>query len=113
MALQTTTIKNALATTYTTNCTYGALTSSAPGSTTGTEISGGGYARIASAWGTVTAGVVSATAMAFNVNAGTTVVGFEFFNAITAGTYMDGVGITSQTFASTGTYTITPTFTET
>lgn len=111
MTLQTTAIKNALATTYTTTCTYGALTTTAPGSASGTEVSGGSYARIAAVWGTVTAGVASATAMAFNVPGSTTVVGFEFFSASSGGTYEDGCGITSQTFASPGTYTITPTIT--
>jgi hypothetical protein len=31
----------------------------------------------------------------------------------TAGTYYDGVGITSQAFASQGTYAVTPTYTQT
>jgi hypothetical protein len=46
------------------------------------------------------------------VPASTTVVGYEHFSAVTAGTYLDGVSITSQTFASQGTYAITPTYTQ-
>lgn len=108
--MQTTAIKTTVCTAYTGACTYGALSTSAPGTSAGTEVSGGTYARIAASWGTVTA-TATATAMAFNVPASTTVVGFELYNAITAGTYEDGTSITSQTFASAGTYTITPTIT--
>lgn len=108
--MQTTAIKTTVCTAYTGACTHGALTTTAPGATTGTEVTGGTYARIVAAWGTVTA-TATATAMAFNVPASTTVVGFELFNALTAGTYQDGASITSQTFASAGTYTITPTIT--
>lgn len=114
MAIQTSTMKNTLSDAYKGAATHGALTTTAPGGTTGTEVSGGSpaYARKALSWGSSTAGVVSATAAVFDVPASTTVVGFEVFSAITAGTYLDGVGITSQTFASQGTYTITPTFTQ-
>jgi hypothetical protein len=117
MTIQTTIMKNALATAYKNAAVYGALTTTAPGSSTGTEVSGGSYARILAVWGTVggtTAGVVAASPMVFNVpGTPTTVVGFEFFDLVTAGTYQDGCGITSQTFSSAGTYTITPTYTQT
>lgn len=107
-------MKNQLATSYIGTALYGALTTTAPGSSSGTEVTGGSpaYARIAAAWGTVTNGVVSASPMVFNVpGPAVTVVGFEFFNLSSAGIYQDGCGITSQTFSSQGTYTITPTFT--
>lgn len=95
---------------------FGALTTTAPGLTTGTEVSGGSpaYARIAPTWGTASAGAITTTGpLTFNVPASTTVVGFEFFSASTAGTYYDGAGITSQPFSSQGTYAITPTYTHT
>ena len=44
---------------------------------------------------------------------GQTIVGFEIFSATSAGTYYDGVRITSQAFASQGTYAVTPTYTQT
>jgi hypothetical protein len=46
------------------------------------------------------------------VPASTTVVGYEHYDASTAGNYLDGCGVTSQAFASQGVYSITPTFTE-
>lgn len=115
MAIATVLGRTNMATAYSTTIgKYGALTSTAPGSTTGTEISGGSpaYARIAPVWGTASSSAITATGMAFNVASGTTVVGFEFFDAATVGNYLDGVSITSQAFGSQGTYTITPTYTQ-
>lgn len=115
MAIQTSAMKNILSDAYKGAALYGALTTTAPSSTSGTEVSGGSpaYARKSLSWGTSSAGVVSATAATFDVPASTTVVGFEVFSAVTAGTYYDGVSITSQAFASQGTYAITPTYTQT
>ncbi len=112
MAVQTVAMRNKLATAYGANATYGALSTTAPSATAGTEVSGGSYARIAAAWGTAASSAITATAMVFNVPASTTVVGFELYDAATAGNYLDGASITSQTFASAGTYTITPTYTQ-
>lgn len=116
MALQTAAIKNDLATKYSTDCAYGALfTTAGPYTSAGTEPSGGSpaYARLAWSWGSASGGVISATAATFNVPASTTVQGVGMFSAVTAGTYYDGAAITSQTFASQGTYAVTPTFTVT
>jgi len=114
MAIQTGTMKSILSDAYKGSALYGALTTTAPGSSSGTEVSGGSpaYARKSLTWGSSSSGVVSATAVVFDVPTGTTVVGFQVHSAVTAGTYYDGVGITSQTFASQGTYTITPTYTQ-
>lgn len=116
MAIQTATARTLLATAYSTAVgKFGALTTTAPGGTSGTEVSGGSpaYARIAPTWGTASASAITTTGgMAFNVPASTTVVGFEFFDASTAGNYLDGATVTSQTFASQGVYTITPTYTQ-
>lgn len=91
------------------------LTSTAPGSSSGTEISGGSpaYARVAAAWGTPNGvtGVTTGTPAAINVGSGTTVVGAQYWTLITAGTYYDGATVTSQTFATQGTYTVSPTLT--
>lgn len=113
---ESTTFRNAVATSAGTNqMKYGALCTTAPtASAFGTEVTGGSpaYARISAAWGAASAGAITATAMGFNVPASTTVVGFGFFDALTVGNYENACDITSQTFASQGTYTITPTYTQ-
>lgn len=116
----TASMKNTLATAYATAATYGALsTGTVPGSSPGTEVTGGSpaYARIhitaGVAWGTASAGATTAGALSFNVPGGpTTVTGFEIYDAATTGNYLDGCTITSQTFSSQGTYAITPTYTQ-
>lgn len=116
MAIDSTAMKNLLADAYKGAALYGALYS-AMGSagSAGTEISGGSpaYARKAWSWGSSSGGVVSATGAVFDVGSGTTVVGLGMHSAVTAGTYYDKVAITSQVFASQGTYTVTPTYTQT
>lgn len=115
MAIQTLTGRNIMATQYSTQIgKYGALSTTAPGASAGTEVTGGSpaYARIAPAWGTASASAIAAAPLSFNVPASTTVVGFEFYDASTAGNYLDGCTITSQTFASQGLYSITPTYTQ-
>ena len=113
MAIQTATQKNTLATAYGTAAAYGAVYTTAPGATAGTEPSGGSpaYARKALTWGAPSAGVTTVTA-AFDIPAGTTIVGAGVHTALTAGTYLDGAAVTSQAFATQGTYTVTFTFTE-
>lgn len=117
MAIQTVLGRTTMATSYSTAIgKFGALTTgTVPGATTATEVSGGSpaYARIAPSWGTASASVITTTAaLAFNVPASTTVTGFEFFDASTVGNYLDGCTITSQLFSSQGTYSITPTYTQ-
>lgn len=114
MAIQTAQGKEHLAVAYGTNATFGALYTTAPSASAGTEPSGGSpaYARKALTWtaGTVD-GVVTATAT-FDVPAGATIVGAGVHTAVTAGTYLDGGAVTSQAFASQGTYQATFTFTQ-
>lgn len=114
MAIQTTVQKNTLATSYGTAATHAALYTTAPGASAGTEVTGGtpAYARKAITWGAAAGGVVSAT-VTFDVPTGTTVVGAGVHSAITAGTYLDGASVTSQAFASQGTYQLTLTYTQT
>jgi hypothetical protein len=113
MAIQTVTMRNALATAYGTNAAYGALYTTAPGGTAGTEVTGGSpaYARKALSWGAASGSVVTVTAT-FDVPASTTVVGAGVHTAVTAGTYLDGASVTSQNFASQGTYALTFTYTQ-
>lgn len=114
MAVQTVTMRNALATAYKTNAAYAALYTTTPGASAGTEVTGGSpaYARQASNWGTVAASAVTASPAAFNVPASTTVVGAGFHDAVTAGNYLDGGTVTSQNFSSQGTYALTATYTQ-
>lgn len=113
MAIQTVTMRNALATAYGTNAAYGALYTTAPGGSAGTEVTGGSpaYARKALSWGAAASSVVTVTAT-FDVPASTTVVGAGVHTALTAGTYLDGASVTSQAFASQGTYALTFTYTQ-
>ena len=114
MPIQTNQQKENLAVSYGTNATHGAVYTTAPGASAGTEPSGGSpaYARKALTWapGTVD-GVVTATAT-FDIPSGTTVVGVGLHTALTGGTYLDGASVTSQTFASQGTYQVTFTYTQ-
>lgn len=114
MAIQTVTQRNTLAAAYGAAAQYGAIYTTAPGASAGTEPSGGSpaYARKALSWGSPSASAVTATAT-FDVPSGTTVVGAGVHTAVTAGTYLDGASVTSQTFASQGTFTVTFTYTQT
>lgn len=114
MTIQTATQKNNLATAYGTAATHAALYTTVPGGSAGTEVTGGSpaYARKAITWGAPSNGVITAT-VTFDVPAGTTVVGAGVHTALTAGTYLDGAAVTSQAFATQGTYTLTLTYTQT
>jgi len=112
------TMKTALANAYKAAGPYGALFTADPG-TAGTatgEVTGGSpaYARKSLTWGTAANGVVQSAATAFDVPSGATVTFFGVTTAGTAGTadVQDSVAVTSQTFSSQGTYTVTATYTQ-
>jgi hypothetical protein len=111
MAVQTAAMRDNLANAYHTNATHGSVSTTAPGATAGTEPSGGSpaYARKALSWGAGNGGTATAT---FDIPSGTTIVGAQVHNAITAGTYLDGTTVTSQAFSSQGTYQVTYTYTQ-
>jgi hypothetical protein len=111
MAVQTAAMRDILANAYHGAALFGALYSTAPGATAGTELTGGSpaYARKGLTWATNNGGSASAT---FDVPA-VTVNGAGVHSAVTAGTYYDGATVTSQPFASQGTYAATFTFTVT
>lgn len=115
MAIQTTTMKNTLATAYAAAITHIGLATTAPGASRGTEVAGGSpaYARKAANWGSASGGVIVAAPAAHDVPTGTTIVGVNMENALTAGTYQDGATVTSQSFSSQGTYQVTATYTQT
>jgi hypothetical protein len=112
VAIQTVLQRNALATAYGAAATHSALASTTPGATAGTELTGGGYARIALTWATAANSATTASAT-HTVGSGATVAGGMLYDALTAGNYRDGVGVTSQAFSSAGTYTVTYTYTQT
>lgn len=116
MAIATAQGRENLAVAYGVSATHAALFTADPG-TSGTatgEVTGGApaYARKALTWapGTVD-GVVTATAV-FDVPSGTTVTYVGVASASTGSTILDKAAVTSQAFASQGTYTVTFTFTQ-
>lgn len=71
----------------------------------GTELTGGTYARLAVSWTAAADGLIRPTAdKDFDVPAGVTVGGWRAFSASTGGTNYGGADVTSETFASAGTY---------
>lgn len=113
--INTTAMKNAVATAYGTTAAWVALYSTVPGGSAGTELTGGSpaYARKATSWGAPSAGVITSGPHVFDVASGSTVAGGGFHSAVTAGTYYDGFSLPSQAFASQGTYSLTVTYTQT
>ena len=117
MAIRNATQRNALATAYGTNAPFGALFTADPGTSdaaTG-EVTGGApaYARKALSWGAAAASAISGTCT-FDVPTGTNVTYFGVCNLGTAGVanVRDSVAIGPQNFSSQGTYTVTPTYTQ-
>jgi energy-converting hydrogenase Eha subunit C len=108
--IQTTVQKNNLATAYGVNATHAAVYTTAAGATAGTE-PGAPYARKPIAWGAASNGVITGT-VTFDIAAGVTLVAGGVHTALTAGTYLDGGAVTSQLFATAGTYTLTLTYTQ-
>lgn len=123
MAIQTTTAKNNAVTGYTGPATHAMIYSTVPGATQGTEIAGAAHMPITwSAPGAV--GPAGSTAqpatpgvaygqVTFNVNAGQTVAGAGLHSSVTANTgYLDGGSVTSQNFATAGTYVLNVSYTQ-
>lgn len=113
MPIQTVTHRNNLAAAYGAAATHAALYTTVPGASAGTEVTGGSpaYARKPTAW-SAPANSAVATTVTFDVPSGTTVAGAGVHTALTAGTYLDGGAVTSQAFASQGTYQLTLTYTQ-
>lgn len=127
MTIKTDTQKNNLATAYGTAATHAAAYTTAPsGASPGTEVTGGtpAYARKPITWATAgavgpagsgvqpaTPGVVYAQVV-FDIPLGVTVAGAGVHTALTAGTYLDGASVTSQAFATQGTYTLNLSYTQ-
>lgn len=83
-----------------------------PLATGASEVVGGTYARKATTWGTVSGSAVTGSAITADVPAGTTITHWGLWSALTAGDFLYGGTLpASETFGSTGTYSLTPTLT--
>jgi hypothetical protein len=113
MAIATATLREALAIAYGQNVTYlGLQTTAKTGSTAGTEVTGGSYARKPVTW---TAGAVdgSVTATAtFDIPAGVTVQSAFGTGALTGGTFLDDYSASYNSQTSAGQLTLTVTYTQ-
>lgn len=109
--------RNAMATAYGVAAPNGTLFTADPGtsgSATG-EVAGGSpaFARKALNWSAPSASAVTGTAT-FDVPSGTTVTyfGVTVSTTLTTADVRDSVAVTSQAFASQGTYAVTATYTQ-
>jgi hypothetical protein len=72
---------------------------------TGTEISGGSYARQAITWTTASGGTIRPNAdLVFDIPAGVTVAGWSGYSALTGGTDYGGEDLTNEAFTNAGQY---------
>lgn len=116
MAIDATATKNALADAYKALFAFmAAYTVIGGANAAGTEPSGGSpaYARKAVTWGASSGGVTVGTPVVLDIPSGAAIVGVGGHTLATGGTYVDKAAVTSQTFSSQGTYTVTPTYTQT
>lgn len=118
MAIRNVTQRNAMATAYGAAAPYGALFTADPGTADAAtnEVAGGSpvYQRKAMSWGAAAASAITG-APVFDVGAGVTVTyaGVAVGSVKTTADVRDSAAITSQAFASQGTFTVTFTYTQT
>lgn len=90
--------------------TFISLHTADPSTTGASEVTGGTYARVATTWGTVTAGSVTGSACVLNVPASTTITHWGLWTLGSGGAFYYGGSLpASETFGSAGTYSLTPT----
>lgn len=90
---------------------YISLHTASPGTTGANEIGGGTYTRVATTWGGIANGTVSGSQVTLNVPI-TTISFWGLWDAVSGGNYYDGGPLpSSQTYASAGTYLLSPTLT--
>jgi hypothetical protein len=119
MPIRNLSTRNDLATKYGADNPYGVLFTGDPGTADAAtnEVPASGspaYARKALTWGAASAGAIVSAATVFDVPASTTITyfGVASTNVQGAATVGDSVAVTSQAFASQGTYTVTATYTQ-
>jgi hypothetical protein len=107
-------LRNTLYASYVGAATFADVYSTTGATAAGTAITGGApaYASKGLTWGGGTNGVGSTSGTVFDIPSGATVAGFGVKTGV-AGAYLDGGALTSQAFASQGTYTLTLTYTQT
>lgn len=94
------------------NAHFISLHTASPGTTGANEVVGGSYARVSSTWGSISAASVTGSQVTINVPASTTITHWGLWDAGSGGNYYDGGALpASQTYASAGTYLLTPTLT--
>ena len=72
---------------------------------TGTEISGGSYARQAITWTTASGGTIRPNAdLVFEVPAGETIAGWRGYSALTGGTDYGGETLAAESYTNAGEY---------
>jgi len=117
MAIRNVTQRNAMATAYGVAAPYGDLFTGDPGTANAAtnEVTGGSpaFARKALLWGAASSSAIVGTAT-FDVPASTTITyfGVTVSSTLTTADVRDSVAVTSQTFASQGTYAVTATYTQ-
>lgn len=114
MAIAAVAGRKQMATAFGNLATHGAIYTTVPGASAGTEPATV-YARKPLTWSapvtTSATEVITATAT-FDVPAGANIQGVGVHTALTAGTYLDGGSVTAQSFATQGTLTVTFTYTQ-
>lgn len=79
-----------------------------PGTTGTSEVTGGGYARQATTWGSTSAGSTTGSQISASIPAGTTITHWGLWTS--GGTFYGGFALTSpEVFGSAGTWQHTPT----
>lgn len=113
MAIASTYGKNALADYFGSIATHGAVYTTNPGASAGTEPTGGtpAYARKVLTWTAAVDGVITASAT-FDIPAATTIVGTGVHTALTGGNYIDGKVDATVTFDNQDTVTVNYTYTQ-
>jgi hypothetical protein len=95
--------------------TYISLHTADPSTTGANEISGGSpaYARVATTWGSPSAGSMAGSQVTLNVPASTTITYWGFWSAATGGNFLGGGALSaSETYGSQGTYLFTATLSD-
>lgn len=94
---------------------YVAACTGDPGATTtvANEVSGGSYARLATAWTAGSGGVSNGSNVTLAIPASTTVTFGAMCSAATGATQFDNAAVSSTTFSAAGNLVMTPGYTQT
>ena len=107
MALTPTT-RNTMLGTITSNVTHFSLHTADPGTAGTAEVTGSPYTREGASWAAASGGTAASSAeVVFDVPGSTTITHIGYWSALTAGTFYGSRALdASQTYATTGTYTL-------